>query len=307
MLKWLWNKIVTHQRNMDELIQNNSKSEECVEELSSFDASQVTQYDLVVKAFFEEFSSGYSEIEQHNYDVRRRVSREIVFSQLIKSDSFSISEDKVERLRNALVSQEHVNYQELQAIFLLEDLNWELFDNCRSFCEKNNIYPYAYQFLLEKPTIPDGFENALLFVRVAQLRKLLKDKLSEKIPTKKEDVYLLFAKHFTIADMKGILEERLQEVTEQFERGVKWHKIRIFGQWFQYYSNNLFEYYIHRIVHTPEYLPKLYTPEFATRDCDDLAFIRLAEVGCFDENGNLKGIPPLFAGDYSEIDYGGFY
>lgn len=266
---------------------------------------ELTEFDVVVKTLFEQHLSAYSAVDRHNHHIRQRVSREIVFSQLLRSNGFSISEDKKERLYNTLVEASNIDYQELHAIFLLEDFKWGIFDNCREHCDEYQIYPYAYKFLENKPTLPTNLESALLFVRVAQLRAMLKEKLSQKIPTRKEEVYLLFAQHFTLEDMKEILEERLVEVTEQFERSVKWQKISILGQWFHYYSSNLFDYYLYRIVHKPLVKPKLDISE--SMFIEDLEFIKKAELSCFDENGNLTSIPPLFPGDYSRINYGNYY
>lgn len=267
----------------------------------------LTEYDATIKTLFEKFLINYPISERHNYKVRKRVSKEIIFSQLLESASFSMTEDKRDRLYNALVVSDSVDYQELHAIFLLDDFKWGLFDNCREFCEENKIYPYAYQFLANKPAIPDNLESALLFVKVSQLRELLKAKLSQKIPTRKDDVYPLFAQHFALEDMKEILEERFVEVKNQFEKTVKNHKINILGQWFTYYSNNLSDYYLYRILDRTLIPPKLYTPEFIRHSHEDLEFIKIASLSCFDEKGNLTSIPPLFPGDYSEINYGNYY
>lgn len=269
--------------------------------------SILTEYDETIKALFDKFLADYPNTDRHNYAIRLRVSKEIIFSQLLESDNFSVSEDKKDRLYKALVLSENVDYQELHAIFLLEDFKWGIFDTCKEFCEKNKIYPYAYQFLEHQPCIPDNFESALLFVRVAQLRELLKNKLSQKIPTRKDDVYPLFAQHFTLEDMKGILEERLIEVKSQFEKTIKNRKISILGQWFTYYSNNLSDYYLYRILDRTLVPPKLDIPEFILTGHEDLEFIKKAGLSCFDKQGNLTSIPPLFPGDYSAINYGNYY
>ncbi|HDL2980925.1 TPA: hypothetical protein PW070_002052, partial [Mannheimia haemolytica] len=244
------------------LFDNKPSSIQNIEEPPKEIESELTSYDETIKTLFEKFLVNYSIPERHNYNVRKRVSKEIIFSQLLESDSFSMPEDKRDRLYNALVISESVDYQELHAIFLLDDFKWRLFDNCREFCEENKIYPYAYQFLANKPAIPDNLESALLFVKVSQLRELLKDKLSQKIPTRKDEVYPLFAQHFTLEEMKEILEERFIEVKNQFENTVKNHKINILGQWFTYYSNNLSDYYLYRILDRTLTHPKLDVPEF---------------------------------------------
>lgn len=304
MFKKIWRMFVEHQQNIQKIIGENEKKKQH-KELSNTVIETATQnyteYDLVVKSLFEQHLEKYRK-EHIDDNVLSLVSKEIILSQLLQSDSFCISDDKIERLRNALIIPNYPNYQEIQAIFLLEDLQWSLFDNVRSLCEKHQLYPYAYQFLKNKPTIPTDFENALLFVRVAQLRDMLKHKLSQKIPTRKEDVYRLFAQHFTLDDMQEIIAERLTEVLEQFERSVQWHKIRIFIHWFNAYSENLYNYYYHRIADEVITQPKLNTSTFTTA-YDDMAFIQMLNLDCFDENQNLIAVPPLFAGDYSTIDY----
>lgn len=172
MFKKIWQIFVNHQRNVQKIIEENEKLKR-VKALESkgivYEDKEVryTNYDLVVKSLFAPYLTAYDEEIRADFEVLQMISRKIVFSQLIRSDGFNVPNDKIDQLYQALVNEETLNYQEINAIFLLDDFHWALFDNARYLCERDNLYPYAYHFLTHKPTIPTDFENALLFVRVA--------------------------------------------------------------------------------------------------------------------------------------------
>lgn len=309
MFRWLWHKLFRSSKNQAVPIDEKKSIEQNIEPIitSSEDIDHnhntpLTEFDESIKAKFEEFLPNYTEEEYERYKVKR-VGREIVFNSIIEQKMLDLPEGSEIRLRKALVESENTDYQELAAIFLLQDFGWEAFDKMRKICEESGIYPYSFRFLTQKPTIPDNIESALLFVRVAQLRTMLKNKIGGKIPTKKDEVYPLFVQHFGLSDMKEILEERLKEVLEQFEGRIKNEKKYLLASWFNHTVENLCDYYTNRIIFDDVDTIKLHIPAY-TETSDDLKMLEHLDVTWYDENKKLSALPPFYVGDLIRLDYG---
>lgn len=311
MFGWLWNRLIKNQKNSTQLIENEKKtvqnadpaitSSDYIDSNHNYDL-ELTEFDKSIKVKFEAFLPNYTEKNYKRSDVRR-AGREIVFNSIIEQKKLELSGEAEIRLRKALVESESIDYQELAAIFLLQDFGWEDFDEIRKICEESGIYPYSFRFLTQKPTIPDNIESALLFVRVAQLRTMLKNKIGGKIPTKKDDVYPLFVQHFGLSDMKEILEERLEEVLEQFEGRIRNEKKYILASWFNHTVENLCDYYTNRIVFDEVDTIKLHIPEY-TETNDDFKMLEYLDITWFDKDKKLSALPPFYVGDLTRLDYG---
>lgn len=263
--------------------------------------NKVTDFDEYVKMFFETALSSFPESERNEGHLIKLASRSIAFG-IVADKYVSISDEIRAKVLDCLIDE--VDYQKLHTIFILNPLKWDDFDRCCELCLKHDIYPYAYSFLKRKPQKPKDFESALSFVRVNQLRQMLKTKISDKIPSRKDEVLPLFAQHFEFTDMDEIIETRLLELNEQFSKSILYEKISMFGYFIVNFADNLANYYRKRILYPNGAKGKLELGYFVQ---EDEQFIKLyTDKGlkwCFDESGYLTNVPPLFPGDYSRIDF----
>lgn len=262
------------------------------------------QFNQKVNAIFEAVLSEFSEPERHNYSTIKITSRIAAFTIATEERGISIPPEIKDKVLSICI-QEQIDYSKLYTLFLIHELKWKEFEHCCELCLKHNLYPYAYSFLKQRPVLPNDLEEALCFVKISQLRKLLKNKGIEKVPTKKEEVLPLSFQYLKFDELSEVLEERLQELNNQFNKRIYKEKINIFGFFIYRLSENLFEHYRCGDISSQNEYPTIRIPEFIS--CDDLAFINMYSGKntrwCFNELGHLIDIPPLFPGDYSTITY----
>ncbi|MEE6042752.1 hypothetical protein [Avibacterium paragallinarum] len=301
-LRKIFQYIKNHQDNVDQIIEQNSKPKDvAIESKHKHKQNKPkkseleTQIETLFNSLFEKFPSN----EKYNRKTRLAVAQ-VAATMMLIEQQVVIPEQIKDKVID-LLQEPQLDYKKLQEAFLLYDLQWNKFDECCALCIKNNLYPYAYQFLKKRPVIPDTFEQALLFVRINQLKKLLKTKIDTPLPKNKIELYQLFAQHFTLDDMGEILEERLEELEQQFKSKVKKHKIDIFGFTVYQLAQNLAELYYHRIVANFPRKVQIGIPSFLDF-YDDVAFIKQENLKCIDDNRQLIAVPPLFPGDYRTIE-----
>lgn len=112
---------------------------------------------------------------------------------------------------NALIKQQYDRYHDILR-FNLAGVNfkWKWFDDWKGIFIAADKWPAAWNNLnYDEITVPENIHAILEFVKVAEIRKVLKEKGIKKIPTSRIQVQELALIHLTVNDLQEAIKERV--------------------------------------------------------------------------------------------------
>ena len=117
---------------------------------------------------------------------------------------------------------------------------WRWFEEWEERFVAAGRWPYAWIDINRTPTQPpDNLHAILAFVKVAEMRKVLKEKGLDKIPTNRAQVEELAAEHLEVSDLQEAINERISYFEANRIRNNKYAMIHLIQRSIDHCVNQL--------------------------------------------------------------------
>lgn len=234
--------------------------------------------------------------EEHAYEAYWHIFNRIECDQSLKERICS------EYLPALLANEDRLCQNILEGELMLADWTWLWFEEWRRRFEAAGKWPNAW-VNIERQAVrrPASLNAALTFVKMHDIRRILKNKGLEKVPTNRAGVEQMAQQHLVAEDLEDAVADRWQELEA--------NRIR--------YNKHAMIELIHRsIAHTFENLPVIEEADELREMCPDLTLqeIIVIEPGWDHWEGTSQWVieqcrdalpdnllPPYYPGDWTRI------